>query len=170
MISKKQLKANQSNAKSGGVKTSKGKEVSKMNALKHGLLSREVLMESESEEDLLSLEKGLRKDLKPAGELELIIVDRIISCIWRLRRAIEVERNMFEWRNNPDKMFEQFKPEARAMRDMIANDDTEKIIKYESMLERSVHKNLHELQRLQASRGINSSLSPGILDVNIDSE
>lgn len=41
-ISEKQLEANRKNAKKGGVKTSKSKEISKYNALKHGILSNVI--------------------------------------------------------------------------------------------------------------------------------
>ena len=43
MTTEKQVKANRENAKKGGVKTPEGKAVVRYNALKHGLLSKEVL-------------------------------------------------------------------------------------------------------------------------------
>jgi len=48
MASEKQIEANKNNAKKGGVKTVEGKEVSRMNALKHGILSSELYICSES--------------------------------------------------------------------------------------------------------------------------
>ena len=61
-ISQKQLEANRENAKLGGVKTEEGKAVSKYNALKHGLLSKEVLLKSEDEAPLVELGKRLRNE------------------------------------------------------------------------------------------------------------
>ena len=52
-ISQKQLEANRENAKLGGVKTEEGKAVSKYNAIKHGLLSEEVLLDGEDEKKLI---------------------------------------------------------------------------------------------------------------------
>ncbi len=43
-ISDKQLKANRKNAQKGGVKTQGGKAIVKYNALKHGLLAKEVVV------------------------------------------------------------------------------------------------------------------------------
>lgn len=60
-ISQKQLEANRQNAKLGGVKTEGGKAVSKLNALKHGLLSQEVLLEGEKEKLLIELGRRLRE-------------------------------------------------------------------------------------------------------------
>ena len=42
-VSEKQLKANKKNAQKAGVKTAKGKAIVKYNALKHGLLAKEVV-------------------------------------------------------------------------------------------------------------------------------
>ena len=41
-LSEKQLKANRKNAQKGGVKTPEGKAIVKYNALKHGLLAKEI--------------------------------------------------------------------------------------------------------------------------------
>jgi len=43
-VSEKQLQANKKNAQKGGVKTPEGKEIVKYNALKHGLLAKEVFI------------------------------------------------------------------------------------------------------------------------------
>ena len=43
-VSQKQLEANRKNAQKGGVKTTEGKAIIKFNALKHGLLTKEVVV------------------------------------------------------------------------------------------------------------------------------
>ena len=43
-VSSKQLEANRKNAQQGGVKTLEGKAIVKYNALKHGLLAKEVVI------------------------------------------------------------------------------------------------------------------------------
>src|SRR3989344_517468 len=95
-VSKKQLEANRQNAKLGGVKTEEGKTISKYNAVKHGLLSQQVLLNGEDENKLIEVFKNLRNDLKPASEMENILVDRIASNIWRLRRSMKIETEMTE--------------------------------------------------------------------------
>ena len=55
MVSKKQLVANKQNARKGGVKTAEGKSLTRLNALKHGLLSEEILLTGENEEALTGL-------------------------------------------------------------------------------------------------------------------
>ncbi len=74
----------------GGPKTEQGKAVSRLNALKHGLLSKAVLLESEDAETLAELTTDMRTEFDPHGPLEEMLVDRIASCYWRLRRAVWV--------------------------------------------------------------------------------
>jgi len=148
-VSKKQLEANRQNAKLGGVKTEEGKAVSKYNALKHGLLSKEVLLKGEDELSLTELEKKLRAELKPETELELLLVDRIVSNSWRLRRVLHIEVEMIK--DDCKESFGDEKGLGEAFSYDFANYDTYgKLIRYETSIERGLYKALHELQRIQA--------------------
>ena len=53
-----------------GPRTPAGKAVVALNAVRHGLLSRESLVNGESEADLVDFGKRLRSQLVPVGELE----------------------------------------------------------------------------------------------------
>ena len=98
MTSDKQTRANRENAlKSTGPKTTEGKAAVRLNAVKHGLLSRETLLPGEDEEALRELGEHLRDELQPVGELENLLVDRIVSAYWRLRRLGRVEAGIFAW-------------------------------------------------------------------------
>ena len=98
MTSDKQADANRRNArKSTGPKTPEGKAAVRLNALKHGLLSQEILLPGEDQEALRELSERLRAELQPVGELENLLVDRIIASYWRLRRLERVEAGIFAW-------------------------------------------------------------------------
>ena len=95
-MSLQQIDANQRNAqKSTGPKTPEGRAVSKMNALKHGILSRQVLVRGlnikESSRKLSALHDRFRRDLNPVGPVEEMLVDQIVTTHWRLRRALSAE-------------------------------------------------------------------------------
>lgn len=77
--------------KSTGPRTAQGKERSKLNALKHGLLSKAVLLEGESRTEYHSLCAGLRNDLQPAGILETVLVENVAALLWRRRRLLQAE-------------------------------------------------------------------------------
>ena len=91
MTTSMQIVANRKNGKKGGVKTAAGKAISRYNARKHGLLSKELLLPTEDANELSQLMAGMVNALKPQDELQDMLVDTIVSCIWRKRRAIRYE-------------------------------------------------------------------------------
>lgn len=94
-VSEKQLQANKENAQKGGVKTPEGKEIVKYNALKHGLLAKEVVITvgegAENPEEFNALLADLGAQLQPQGTLEEMLVEKIAVAYWRLRRAYRYE-------------------------------------------------------------------------------
>jgi hypothetical protein len=177
MTTQKQIEANRENAKLGGVRTEEGKAVSKYNALKHGLLSKEVLLEGEDEKTLIEIGKKLRAELKPETELELLLADRIVANTWRLKRTLEVEKSAMDYKREDEmrnewnvKYLSEEQRYRKAMQEMIVNDDIEKITRYETTIERGIYKALHELQRLQAARAGEKPPLPVAIDVDINTE
>jgi len=100
MTSEKQIEANRINAKKGGVKTPTGKSVSKLNAIKHGILSEDVTIQRglnwENPCDYDDQRNALVKHLQPVGPLEEMQVDQLFSLHWRLRRVAQAERALIE--------------------------------------------------------------------------
>ena len=94
-VSEKQLEANKKNAQKGGVKTPEGKAIVKYNALKHGLLAKEVVVTvgegAENPEEFNTLLEDLKAQLAPEGTLEEMLVEKIAVAYWRLRRAYRYE-------------------------------------------------------------------------------
>ena len=157
MTSQRQIQANRRNAKkSTGPLTDAGKAAVALNGIRHGLLSRHVLIKGESEADLVGFGKRLRAQLAPVGELELLFADRIVSSAWRLRRVLNVETSLFDKEASPDLAFAGYRAEK-----MIT------LSRYESTLERSLFKALHELQRLQAERQGDAVPLPEAVDVEV---
>ncbi|MFC1475783.1 hypothetical protein ACFLQW_02125 [Candidatus Zixiibacteriota bacterium] len=106
MATKKQLTANRKNAlKSTGPKSLKGKQLVKWNALKHGLLSQAVIINDgsgqEEKQEFDRLHHQLRQELAPTGTIEEMLVERIATCYWRLRRVLTAEvgeiRKILDW-------------------------------------------------------------------------
>src|SRR5947209_793276 len=68
--------------KSQGPKTPRGKEVSRFNATKHGLLARHLLVDDgvapETAAELRRLHKQLRAELAPDGIVEEMLVERLL--------------------------------------------------------------------------------------------
>ncbi|PIQ82271.1 MAG: hypothetical protein COV76_04425 [Candidatus Omnitrophica bacterium CG11_big_fil_rev_8_21_14_0_20_64_10] len=96
MATEKQAKANQQNAqKSTGPKTEEGKEIVKLNAVKHGILSDAVVIPKgegqERKEAYLRLYNGLWDYFKPDGAMEDTLVEQIAVTLWRKRRVLWFE-------------------------------------------------------------------------------
>jgi hypothetical protein len=81
----------QPSRKSTGPRTTRGKEKSKFNALKHGLLSKALLLKDESRVEYNVLLNGLLEDLQPQGKLETVLVENLAVLLWRKRRLLQVE-------------------------------------------------------------------------------
>jgi len=215
MTSDRKAKANRRNAlKSTGPKTTEGKAAVRFNALKHGLLSSEILLPGEDEAALQDLGERLRAELQPVGELENLLADRITTLFWRLRRLGRVEAGIFAWEFY-EQLIERAQREASTYaktelddwanrattitdeqkhqqalskaREMEAARDSEtatlgrtfirdagganafsKLSRYETTIERGLHKAMHELERRQAARGTESSVTPPLaVDVDV---
>ena len=96
MTSARKAEANRQNAqKSTGPRTPEGKAAVSLNAMKHGLLSKEILLPGEDEEALRELDERLRGELQPDGVVEVLLVDWVTSLLWRLRRLGHVEAGIF---------------------------------------------------------------------------
>jgi hypothetical protein len=165
----KQMVANRRNAqKSTGPKTPEGKAVVRLNAMQHGLLSREALLPDEVETALVECGKRLRAHLQPVGELEVLLVDRIVIAAWRLRRLMQVEVGIFE-RERYDTFKEQDLGLGLAfIRNANNSDAFSKLSRYETTIERGLYRALHELQRLQAARAGQPVPPPAVLDVEVN--
>jgi hypothetical protein len=94
-ISEKQLIANQENAKKGGVKTEEGKKIIRHNALKHGLLAKEIVITqgegAERQDEFDSLLADLHEQFNPEGPVEAMLVEKMAVSWWRLRRVYRYE-------------------------------------------------------------------------------
>jgi hypothetical protein len=62
-----------------------------MNAVKHGLLCRNLILEGENRADFENLHRALINDLRPLGTLQNLLVERLAIFFWRLRRVIAAE-------------------------------------------------------------------------------
>ena len=77
--------------RASGPRTAQGKEKSKHNSLKHGIFSDVVVLKTESRDEYQSLLKGLQEALRPEGQLECTLVEKLSSILWRHRRMMVAE-------------------------------------------------------------------------------
>jgi len=96
MTSAKQVAANRENAKkSTGPKTDATKELTKMNALRHGMTGQVNLMPEEDREAHDKFCAAIVESLAPEGALEIQFAQSIAEDNWRANRGRAIETNMF---------------------------------------------------------------------------
>ena len=90
--SKQRLEANRTNAKrSTGPATEPGKARSKMNALKHGLAAKAVVIDGEDPREFEALRAGLERDFDAQTVIERELVGDLALLFWRQRRVARFE-------------------------------------------------------------------------------
>lgn len=99
MTSERQREANQANARhSTGPKTPEGKAAVRLNACRHGLLARDVVLPEEDFDAFEDLRNRVRAELSQVGPIEELLADRVVNIMWRLGRWARVETALFDWR------------------------------------------------------------------------
>ena len=97
MISERQLAANRRNAqRSTGPKTDEGKETSRLNAVKHGLTARAIVLPGENPEAFDALTAELLDEFAPRMATERVLVGRLAGLLWRLHRVPQFETALLE--------------------------------------------------------------------------
>ena len=97
MTSFRQIEANRRNAgKSTGPTTEEGKQRSRCNAVRHGLTAETVIGALEDAEDYKAFEAAIIADYDAQSAVERELVLRLVSLLWRLRRASTMETGLFE--------------------------------------------------------------------------
>jgi hypothetical protein len=75
-----------------GPRTQRGKKRASGNATKFGIFSKEILLAGESQVEFESLRHGFWKSKLPEGAFEEVLLDKLLSVLWRQRRVLIAER------------------------------------------------------------------------------
>ena len=88
--------ARRNGAKSQGPKTPEGKAISSMNALRHGMTAKAVLLTNENPEAYCKLAASYYEKFQPTDDVERDLVDEMIVAKWRQRRDWSNEAALFD--------------------------------------------------------------------------
>lgn len=187
-ISDRQLAANRENAQlSTGPRTASGKARSAMNAVKHGVLSKRralarpgvlsqglVLAKLEGHRastQFRALMSALIADRKPVGALEMLMVQEIGVCTWRLRRLLRFENRAaylksLDWIPQTDedgdykyKCDDVLQPSGLNSLSLPKPQEVVMISRYENGLMRHLFRAVDQLDRMQRQRHERASKS-----------
>ena len=169
MASAAQIIANRLNAqKSTGPRTPEGKAVVSQNAVKHGLLARQVVIRDEDPDEFDSFRDGMLEELAPEGSVEALLAERLIGLSWRLRRAERLQGTVFDavYRENaegpvwpPRELRVQPQPEDSELilgqvllTDFAHAKVLDRLLVYERRIENSLYRTMAELRKHQKLR------------------
>ena len=145
-------------SKSTGNRTPEGKERSSLNALRHGLTGRIIVLPSEDLNVYQSFCKELMADLAPETPVERQYAQTFCDTQWRLNRARSLEESMFalghfEGANIPGIEHPEIQNALTAAK--VFSQDSKSFMNltlYEQRLQRTQKEALRQLQELQAKR------------------
>src|SRR6266403_3676316 len=137
MATIKQIEANRRNAlKSTGPRTPEAKAAVSLNALRHGLRARTVVLPAENSAEFHLLCNDLEAEWQPQSRTEQFYVEQMAVSQWKLARVEVAEKSIL-------------KQEARANIQIPLID---RLWQCQHRLERSYARAQRELERLQNSR------------------
>lgn len=96
-VSEKRSEASRRNgAKGQGPATATGRRRSAMNAVRHGLRGRTVvLLADEDPDEFLAFDEALRAEMAPDGALQALLARRVVIAAWRMLRCDRMEGELF---------------------------------------------------------------------------
>jgi hypothetical protein len=149
MSSAAQVLANRENSThSTGPKTDAGKAASSVNATRHGLTSKHIVIPGEDPAEYDQHRESLLTEYKPAGEAERTLVEDIAASGWRLLRARRFETAVLK------KILGDAADQAAAFAEAFLEKPKEldRLQRYVTTIERAYFRAMNKLEKLQKER------------------
>jgi hypothetical protein len=182
-LSPRQLAARRANAlKSTGPRTAEGKTIARLNALKHGFFScdvvNSVLDGPIRVEEFTTILDALLEEYDPQSVRERILIDEVAACRWRIRRLLRYECREGWVDDDYYRRRARTETPSEAMAALMGHDrqtarertfrklhragpetfilpaerDIDKIVRYERLIKRNLYRALYTLERMRAAR------------------
>lgn len=168
MTTDKQIQANHKNAQSStGPKTQEGKALVCQNAVKHGILTKDVFVDDDRKKDFSDLRDAFCLHFEPEGEWEHFLLDRVINCTWRLGLITRAEAQIFRNENSCISFGKKESSVSEAFTS-CGSDAMNLLSRYETCLERSLYRAIDELKMAQLMRKAHSLQAPIVETVTVE--
>ena len=157
----KRKQARRNGAMAAGTKSPEGLKQSSMNALRHGLTSKAVVLTNESQAKFDELRQEYVNRFLPQDAVEMDLVDDMVGARWRLRRITIMQTAAFDLQMDKDeveikKSFVKIDEPTRTVVAFTKLTNGEKtlelLMRYETTYSRMYDRAMKALQRLQMDR------------------
>ena len=136
-------------SRSTGPRTPQGRLRSSCNAIRHGLLAKSSVLPNESTENFQKVLQQYIARMAPADDVELGIVEEMVSSFWRLRRLWAIENRTLENALPGDSQMDEVGRIAAAFTHLAATPELNLMHRYETRLHRIHQRALHTLLLLR---------------------
>lgn len=156
----RRMKTKQNNRQIKEVKKLQEKIVLLNQPIRRSLLAKRLLIKGENWKLFEEMRLKTLKDLIPQTEIENILCEKIISAIWKLQRAMEIEKNLLNQQNKIreeemyDLSFDSIgRKRIRNIKKIrISNEEVRQVIQYQLELEKGMQKAFERLREEQLLR------------------
>ena len=160
--------ANRRNARLGGPKTDEGKQVSRMNARRHGILS--ACLTDADRRHARGLLAEFRDDLRPTGPVEDALVEKLVLTHLRLQRCARAEREYHQEAWGPRVSYRL--DGTPSVSHGFLREPFEKIAqlvnRYDTSLTNQFLRLLHHLERVQRIRAGGDVPPPAVAQIDVN--
>jgi hypothetical protein len=137
-------------ALSRGPTTAEGKRRSALSRMRHGLLSKCVVLENESSELWDAVLGDHKAYFKPRNDVEEGMVEDIACAYWRLRRAMAIETSMFNSGIRRQEPFNELERLELAFAGLAETSKFNVLNRYEARLQRTYQRALRNFATVRA--------------------
>jgi hypothetical protein len=134
-----------------------------LNAVKHGLSAKAIVLEGEDPGQFEALRAGLEKDFKPDSVVEGELVEQLAGLFWRLRRVPQLEAQIMQ--RHIHHICRSSTPLASVFNE--DQDSLGKLSRHHAGLLNALTRTLNLLYALRASRGlsrVDANKTPGLIE------
>ena len=140
-----------------------GLRTERRRVLRKSELAKKLVIKGENTKEFEELRRKILEETLPRTEMENILCERIISAAWKLRRVMEIEKNLL---NEQNEITDQERYGTSHPRERVRNikkvrlsgADAQYLIQYQLELEKALQKAMERLREEQALRNAQGTI------------
>jgi hypothetical protein len=123
----------------------------KYNSIKHGILSKSVVLKEGESRIFNKIAKQLIRDLNPQNTLEIVLAEQVVVQYWRLKRFLNFENDLVQFAGKPHHSFEKDMEFVEIFSDYIERHASlELISRYNATVLKSFYRSINEYKALKS--------------------